>query len=219
MSTRTEPTLALALGLDGDPIREQLGKVAKDCIELDVKQKIGAALAPGFWNGVGHEVEEAMVKGLADVPISKILVEGWLSAMQFRSYADPMIHPPGEPSVATLAKHSIKSPHKLSLDLLVAGMAARSLVFDLIVLFDLEAVHLRILDGRIRAISLGSMKVSASLKLEGKEVKRFAVRDFRLDDEIELHPPMPIMLPDRYPPAVVLPEDALVPTLTQPARG
>ena len=219
MSTRTEPTLALALGLDGDPIREQLGKVAKDCIELDVKQKIGTALTPGFWNGVGQEVEEAVVKGLADVPISKILVEGWLSAMQFRSYADPTIHPPGEPSVATLAKHSIKSPHKLSLDLLVAGMAARSLVFDLIVLFDLEAVHLRILDGRIRAISLGSMKVSASLKLEGKEVKRFAVRDFRLDDELELHPPMPIMLPDRYPPAVVLPEDALVPTLTPPARG
>ena len=210
MSTRTEPTLALALGLDGGPMREQLGKVAKDCIELDVKEKIGTALTPGFWNGVGHEVEGAIAKGLDDVPISKILVEAWLSAMQFRSYADPKIHPPGEPSVATLAKHSVKSPHKISLDLLVAGQAAKSIVLDLIVLFDLEGVHLRILDGRIRAISLGAMKVSASLKLAGKEVKRFAVRDFRHDDELELHPPMPIMLPDRYPPPVALPEDARV---------
>ena len=219
MPTPTNPTLALALGLDGSPMREQLGKVAKDCIELDIKEHIGSALTPGFWNGVGREVEGAVVKGLDDVPISKILVEAWLSAMQFRSYADPEIHPPGEPSVATLAKHSVKSPHKIAVDLLVAGHTAKSLVLDLIVLLDLEGVHLRILDGRIRAISLGAMKVSASLKLAGKEVKRFAVRDFRLDEELELKPPMPIMLPDRYLAAVALPEDARVPTLTPQSGG
>jgi len=179
MPNHTNPTLALALGLDGGPMREQLGKVAKDCIELDIKQQIGTALTPGFWNGVGQEVEEAVVKGLDDIPISKILVEAWLSAMQFRSYADPEIHP-----------------------------------------LDLDGVHLRILDGRIRAISLGATKVSASLKLAGKEVKRFPLREFRYDGELELHPPMPIMLPDRYPPAVALPEEARVPTsLAPPSSG
>jgi hypothetical protein len=220
MPNHTNPTLALALGLDGGPMREQLGKVAKDCIELDIKQQIGTALTPGFWNGVGQEVEEAVVKGLDDIPISKILVEAWLSAMQFRSYADPEIHPAGEPSVATLAKHSVKSPHKVSVDLLVAGHTAKSLVLDLVVLLDLDGVHLRILDGRIRAISLGATKVSASLKLAGKEVKRFPLREFRYDGELELHPPMPIMLPDRYPPAVALPEEARVPTpLAPPSSG
>jgi hypothetical protein len=217
MPTPTQPTLAFALGLDGSPMREQLGKVAKECIALDMKQQVGAALTPRFWNGVGQEVEGAVAKGLADLSITKILVEAWLSAMQFRSYADPRIHPPGESSVATLAKHTVKSPHKIALDLVVAGHTAKSLVLDLTVQLDLEGVHLRILDGRIRAISLGAMKVTASLKLEGKEVKRFPVRDVRFDDELELHPPMPIMLPDRYPPAVALPEDAVVPSVAPPA--
>jgi hypothetical protein len=216
MPTPAQPTLAFALGLDGHPMREELGKVAKDCIALDMKSQIGAALTPRFWNGVGQEVEGAVAKGLSDLSITKILVEAWLSAMQFRSYADPKLHPPGQSSVATLAKHTVKSPHRIAVDLLVAGQKTRSLVLDLTVLLDLEGVHLRILDGRIRAISLGAMKVSASLKIADKEVKKIPVREVRLDDELELHPPMPIMLPDRYPPAVALPEDAQVPTVAPP---
>ena len=217
MSTQAQLTLAFALGLDGHPMREQLGKVAKDCIALDMKQQVGTALTPRFWNGVGQEVEGAVAKGLGELTITKILVEAWLSAMQFRAYADPKIHPPGESSVATLARHTVKSPHRIAVDLLVAGQRTESLELDLTVLLDLEGVHLRILDGRIRAISLGAMKVSASLKIGAKEVKKFPVRDVRFDDELELHPPMPIMLPDRYPPAVVLPEAAQVPTAVPPA--
>jgi hypothetical protein len=216
MPTQAQPTLAFALGLDGHPMREELGKAAKEIIALDMKQQVGAALTPRFWNGVGQEVEGAVAKGLGELSITQILTEAWLSAMQFRSYADPKIHPPGESSVATLAKHTVKSPHKIAVDLLVAGQKTKSLVLDLTVLLDLEGVHLRILDGRIRAISLGAMKVSASLKIADKEVKRFPVRDVRFDDELELHPPMPIILPDRYPPAVVLPEDAQVPTVAPP---
>jgi hypothetical protein len=217
MPTQAQPTLAFALGLDGHPMRQQLGEVAKECIALDMKQAAGAALTPRFWNGVGQEVEGAIAKGLGGLSITKILVEAWLSAMQFRAYADPKIHPPGESSVATLAKHTVKSPHKIAVDLLVAGQKTQSIVLDLTVLLDLEGVHLRILDGRIRAISLGAMKVSASLKLADKELKRFPLRDVKLDDELELHPPMPIMLPDRYPPAVELPGDARVPTVLPPA--
>jgi hypothetical protein len=217
MHDQAQPTLAFALGLDGHPMREELGKVAKECIALDMKQAAGATLTPRFWSGVGQEVEGAVAKGLGSLSITKILVEAWLSAMQFRAYADPKIHPPGESSVATLAKHTVKSPHKIAVDLLVAGHKTSALVLDLTVLLDLEGVHLRILDGRIRAISLGSMKVSASLKLADKEVKKFAVRELRFDDELEVHPPMPIMLPDRYVPAVALPADAHVPTVAPPA--
>jgi len=217
MHDQAQPTLAFALGLDGHPMREELGKVAKECIALDMKQAAGATLTPRFWSGVGQEVEGAVAKGLGSLSITKILVEAWLSAMQFRAYADPKIHPPGESSVATLAKHAVKSPHKIAVDLLVAGHKTSALVLDLTVLLDLEGVHLRILDGRIRAISLGSMKVSASLKLADKEVKKFAVRELRFDDELEVHPPMPIMLPDRYVPAVALPADAHVPTVAPPA--
>lgn len=218
MPTQTQPTLAFALGLDGKPMREQLGKVAKECIALDVKQQVGAALTPRYWNGVGEAMEGAVAKSLAELSITKILVEAWLSAMQFRAYADPKIHPPGESSVATLAKHTVKSPHRIAVDLLIAGKKVNSLALELIVLLDLEGVHLRILDGRIRAVSLGAMKVSASLKLAGKEVKRFPVRDIRFDDELELHPPMPILLPDRYPPAVALPDDAVVPSVAPALR-
>jgi len=217
MHDQAQPTLAFALGLDGHPMREELGKVAKECIALDMKQAAGATLTPRFWSGVGQEVEGAVAKGLGTLSLTKILVEAWLSAMQFRAYADPKIHPPGESSVATLAKHTVKSPHKSAVDLLVAGHKTSALVLDLTVLLDLEGVHLRILDGRIRAISLGSMKVSASLKLADKEVKKFAVRELRFDDELEVHPPMPIMLPDRYVPAVALPADAHVPTVAPPA--
>jgi hypothetical protein len=217
MPTQAQPTLAFALGLDGHPMRDQLGKVAKECIALDLKQQAGAALTPRFWSGVGQEVEGAVAKGLGDLSITRILTEAWLSAMQFRAYADPKIHPPGESSVAALAKHTVKSPHRIAVDLMVAGQKAQSIVLDLTVLLDLEGVHLRILDGRIRAISLGALKVSASLKLADKEVKRFPVRDVRFDDELELHPPMPIMLPDRYPPPVALPQDAVVPTVAPPA--
>lgn len=217
MPVQAQPTLAFALGLDGHPMREELGKVAKECIALDMKELAGAALTPRFWSGVGQEVEGAIAKGLGSLSITKILAEAWLSAMQFRAYADPKLHPPGEPSVATLAKHTVKSPHKIAVDLLVAGHKTSSLVLELTVLLDLEAVHLRILDGRIRAISPGSMKVSASLKIAGKEVKKFPVRDVRFDEELEVKPPMPIMLPDRYAPAVVLPADASVPTVTATA--
>src|SRR5215207_4411799 len=119
MSTTVQPTLALAL--DGRPMRDQLAGLAKRTIDLDMKEKIGAALTPRFWDGVGGEVEDALVKKLADIPISTILMEAWLSAKQFLAYADPKLHPPGEASVATLAKHSVRSPHKLAVELRVNG--------------------------------------------------------------------------------------------------
>jgi hypothetical protein len=212
MSTNVQPTLALAL--DGHPMRDQLAGLAKTCIALDMKEKMGAALTPRFWSGVGLEVEDAVAKGLANIPISKILVEAWLSATQFRAYADPKVHPPGETSVATLAKHSIRSPHKLAVELLVNGTKTSTLVLELMLQFDLEAAHLRIRDGRIRALSLGRVAVSLTLKHASKDLKRISLRDLRFDDELTLDPPIPIMLPDRYALAVTLPADAHVPPVT-----
>jgi hypothetical protein len=216
MTTQTQPTLAAVLGLDGSPMHDQLAGVAKACIELDVKQKIGAAITPRFWESVGREVQGAVDRSLAELTIGKILVDAWLKAKQFRSYADPVIHPPGEPSVATLAKHSVRSPHKIEVSLLVAGVTARTLVLELELILALEAVHLRILDGRIRALSLGTVSLSGAIKYEGRELKEFPVREVAFDQELVLDPPMLIMLPDRYPPAVIVPPNALSPGVAPP---
>lgn len=216
MPNQTQPTLAMALGLDGSPLHEQLAAAAKATIEFDTKQKIGAALTPRFWDGVGREVQRAVGDELAHVSIGKILVDAWLKAKQFRAYADPTIHPPGEPSIATLAKHKVRSPHKITVSLLIAGATARTLELDLELTLALEAVHLRILDGRIRALSLGTVSLSGAIKYKGRELTTFPVREVKMDREIELDPPMPIMLPSRYPPAVIPPADALMPVVAPP---
>lgn len=217
MPTQTQPTVAMALGLDGSPLHEKLAAVAKATIQFDTKQKIGAALTPRFWDGVGREVQGAVDKELANITISKILVDAWLKAKQFRSYADPAVHPPGEPSIATLGKHKVRSPHRIEVSLLIAGATARTLVLELELTLALEAVHLRILDGRIRALSLGTVAMSGAVKCEGKELTTFPVRDVKMDREIVLDPPMPILLPNRYPAAVIAPADALAPAVAPPS--
>jgi hypothetical protein len=216
MPTQSEPTLALALGFDGSPMHEQLTDAAKACLALDVKQKLGTLLAPQFWGGVGSEVEAALSKGLADVSISEVLVGAWLKARELRRYADPALHPPGEPSVAALAKHSITSRHTIEVDLLVAGAKTSTLTLDLELQLEIEAAHLRILDGRVRAIGLGKLTVSAAVDCAGKELKRFPLREIEVPHEIVLEHPIPIVLPDRYAPAVTLPADARVPSVTPP---
>jgi hypothetical protein len=217
MPAQTQPTVAVALGLDGNPLHEQLAAVAKATIEFDTKQKIGAALTPRFWDGVGKEVQGAVDKELANITISKILVDAWLKAKQFRSYADPAVHPPGEPSIATLGKHKVRSPHRIEVSLLIAGATARTLVLELELTLALEAVHLRILDGRIRALSLGTVAISGAVKCEKKELTTFPVRDVKMDREIVLDPPIPILLPNRYPAAVIAPADALAPAVAPPS--
>lgn len=219
MPIPTQPTLAMALGLDGSQLHEKLAAIAKKTIEFDTKQQIGAALTPRFWDGVGKEVQGVVDKELANITITKVLVDAWLKAKQFRSYADPAVHPPGEPSIATLGKHKVRSPHRIEVSLLIAGATARTLVMELELTLALDAVHLRILDGRIRALSLGTVSLSGAIKCEGKELTNFSVRDVKMDQEIALEPPMPIMLPSRYPPSVIAPADALAPALTPAAAS
>jgi hypothetical protein len=217
MLAHSEPTLDLALRLDGGSMRERLAEAAKACLELDMKQRIGAVLTPHFWGALGAEVEDAASTALADIPISRILVEAWLEARELRTYADPARHPPGEPSVATLAKHSVTTRHTIDVDLLVDGTKTSTITLDVELQFDLDAVHLRILDGRVRALDLGKVEVSVAVDCAGKELKRFPLREIPLSGEIVLEHPIPIVLPDRYAPAVRVPADARVSPIAPPA--
>jgi hypothetical protein len=207
MPTHSEPTLAIVLGLEGNRMHEELADVARSVSELDKKQKIGAVLAPGFWRGVGKDFQSVVAEELGAIPLSKVLVDAWLKARELRSFADPAVHPRGESSTVALAKHSVSSSHTVQVDLLVNGVKRKTLALDVELELELGAAHLRILDGRIRALSPGTVSASASVKWEGRELKRLPLRTFDLPGELLLDPGVPLTRIDRYAPVVTLPAD------------
>ena len=217
MPTHSEPTLALALGLDGHPMHEELAGLAKAAIELDKRQKIGAVLSPGFWRSVGKEIEGAVAEELGEIPLSKVLVDAWLKAKELRSFADPALHPRGESSTVALAKHNLSSSYTIQVDLLVNGVKKSTLALDVELELELDAAHLRILNGRIHALSPGTVAASASVKWKGRELKRLPLRKLDLPGELLLEPGIPLVSSDRYAPGVTLPADARLPQAAPPS--
>ncbi len=215
MPTARETTLGVALGIDGHSIREQLAAVARERIQLDVKQRLAAAATPRFWGRVGRSIEEAVASKLSALPVSTVVVDGWLKVNELRAYADPARHPPGEASDVALVKHSITSPHTVAVDLLVDGAKAATIEIDVEIELEIEGAILHVLDGKIRAITLGSVGASVRVEYAGKELASLPIHQIDVANDIELEHPIPISLPDRYA-TVVLPPGARVPGIAAP---
>ena len=216
MPTPSQPTLGVALGVDGHPIREQLAAVASGCVQLGIKQRLAAAATPRFWGRIGRSIEESVVAKLSALPVSTVLVDGWLKVNELRAYADPARHPPGEASDVALVKHSVTSPHTVAVDLLVDGASvAPTIELDVEIELEIEGAILHVLDGKIRAITLASVAASARIEYDGRKLAEVPLHPIEIAHDIALETPIPISLPDRYA-TVAIPADARVPGAAPP---
>ncbi len=208
-----EATLGVALKIDERSMREQLATIARGCVQLGAKQRLAALVTPRFWGRVGRSIGETMVSKLSSIPLSTVLVDGWLKIQELRAYADPERHPPGEPSDVALVKHTVTSPHTVTIELLVNGAKATAIDIDVEIELELEGAILHVLDGKINAITIGSARASVRIEHEGRELTSIPLHPIDLPD-IQLDSPIPIALPDRYA-AVAIAPDARVPSLTR----
>ncbi len=198
MSSKDQPTLAAALQVDGKSMREQLGRLTKECVELDAKGRIGAFLAPRFWHHVGGEMELLLLDKLNALGAFDVLSQGWVIARKLLEYADPVRHPPGERNVVGMAQWKWKHSLRLQIDLLVNGIPFPTVELDLVFEFVLDTLSLAVVNGCIESVSLDKAEVSAKVRHGDQTLKEFSLRRFDLPGEYRFEHPLPIVSAERY---------------------
>jgi len=116
------------------------------------------------WSDIFPEISRAAIDLLGDIKIEDVLLRAWQKHKEIKKYADREKYPPGETILFPLARHKVRSIHHPSIEILLNDHSVGSLVFDLVLLFDLEGFILKIRDARIVAILTGKCKGSGSFK-------------------------------------------------------
>lgn len=106
------------------------------------------------------------IADLLDVGIVEIAVGAWNKYRALRKYADRKRYPPNETFLVPLVTHTIKSTHHPYIELLMDGKPIGRIDFSIDLELTLEGAILKIRDGRIVEIRVGSAKGEGRLKCE-----------------------------------------------------
>ena len=132
----------------------------------ELRQKVTSSVSALAARGLVGTVLDGVLATL-DIPLGRVLAGAWNGYRELRSHADPKKHPPGEVVLVPLAKHTVRSTHRPSVDVLVDGNKVGSLAFELVLSLELEAGLFEIEGGRIRALRAGKCTGKAKLSCEG----------------------------------------------------
>lgn len=156
--------------------------------ELDAQIRV----TPGFhWDTFEKDVAGAY-RDMLDVKIIDVFCGAWVKLNELQEYRDRTKHPPDELSRVPLKKHTIRSTHKPSIEILVGERTVSKLEFDVVLELALEAFVLGIRDGRIRDISSGEFRGTGKLQCRGFELARVASKKYRLPGTLAIEGGVPI---------------------------
>jgi hypothetical protein len=121
------------------------------------------------WHAAAEEIARRL-RELLDVPLPRLLVNGWALRSEMKSYCDRQKYPPDRSTTVSLAKHSITWSLKPKVQVRMNNVPVGELPFTLEAKATLDAAVLTIRDGRVRALNTGSIALVGSVMLEDHEI-------------------------------------------------
>ena len=126
-------------------------------------EKVGEGL---LWSSVEDELYNSFA-ALLNVPLKSILVSGWAKQAEIRKHLKKgAAAPPEEIFLVPLAKHTLSSEHKPSIELLLNQQPLGSVTFHIILALKFEGAVLKIQRGRIREVQTGTCLGSGRITCE-----------------------------------------------------
>lgn len=143
------------------------------------------------WDTIFTEIVEK-VSGLLDMNMADIMMAAWSKYELLAQYRDEAKYPPGESALVPLAKHSLSSEHKPSVEVLVNDQSLAELAFSIKLTLHLDGAVLKIQDKKIREIRLGKVGGEGSIKCGDFQIAKKAFDSATLPGSIALDPGLEI---------------------------
>lgn len=135
----------------------------------ELKEKIAERSKLIQWDAVADVLQDKLVETL-DIPVLSLLYPAWAKFSEIRELADPQKHPKTETLLVSLADHAIEAERHPALIVSYHGIDFPKIEFTLKAQVTLNAVVLKIQDGKILELKTGTMTGKATLLLEEKTV-------------------------------------------------
>ncbi len=145
------------------------------------------------WSAVQDVLFEKTVEAL-DIPVLTFLLPAWKKYREILEFADMEKHPENEVNLVSLAEHTVKVEHHPYLQVTYRGIEIPKAKLEFTVAGDLtlQAVVLRIQNGKIKAIQGGAVKWTGELRLENQCVLKKESKSYDLTGKVELGDGIPL---------------------------
>jgi len=145
------------------------------------------------WSAVQDVLLEKTVETL-DIPLLTFPLPAWKKYREIVEFADLEKHPANEVNLVSLAEHTVKVEHHPYLQATYRGIEVPKAKVEFTLAGDLtlEAVVLRIQNGKIKAIQGGAVKWSGELLLENRSVLKKESKSYDLTGKVELGEGIPL---------------------------
>jgi len=141
---------------------QQAGAVwAGECLSRLGQELKGKVPLP-FWSSARGAIDQALQQSL-NVPMSHILAGGWRQYRELIQYRDRKKHPAEEVALVPLHEHTISSTHKPQIEIFVNERRIGSLDFEIKLTLEIEMAILKIQDGKIWEVQMGSCRGCGTL--------------------------------------------------------
>ena len=156
--------------------------------------QVGAAgTAQVDWAGVAADIGEK-IEEMFDINLVDVIVGAWKDLQELKECADRAKHPPDETIRLPLVDHTISASLKPHLDITIDVLPPIRIGFEIGLDVELHGVTVKIQDGVIHAVRLGSCQAGAMVKCEGAVVFRRTTRTLDVPGELVLAKGIPIRL-------------------------
>lgn len=124
------------------------------------------------------------VRAMLDIKMTDILASAWSTLRELQEYLDSDRHPPDEIASVPLIKHTVKSTHHPSIEVLVGDSRVAEIKFDAEIAIAVDGVVLTVRDGRIWAAAGGKWRATGALKWEGQQILKEQTPHYPLPGQI-----------------------------------
>jgi len=132
------------------------------------------------------------VQDLLDMNLSEIMMTGWNKYGLLADCVDEKKYAPGESVLVALAKHSLSSVHKPSIEVMVNDKSTAKIPFTIKLTLNLKGAELKVQDKKIREIRLGEVDGNGFIKCGEVEIAKQEFDSKQIPGTITLDPGLEI---------------------------
>ena len=142
---------------------------------------------PGVFGVIVKKIEE-----LLDIGISDIMVKAWAKYKALLKYTDREKYPPDQTILVPLVEHKIESEHHPHIDIMIDDKPFAKIEFQIDVELLLKGMVLKIRDGKIKEVNVGSCEGKGSIKCGEYVILEKEMEPFSLPSSVDLGDGIPI---------------------------
>jgi hypothetical protein len=163
------------------------------CVDATVaRTKTTLGTAAGVdWPSLADTVADR-IEGMFDIPLLGLFTAAWKDFRELADAADTDRHGPDEILRVALVDHAFEASFTPHVDIEISGMRAVRVDFEIAAGVEFEGVELEIRGGVIRAVCVGSVAATASIKCQGVTVIECGSDKLELPGEIRLSRGVPL---------------------------